>query len=677
MAVAHAQTNPFESEIRAFEAEDAVRFPDPNSIIFIGSSTINNWNDLANAFPKYNVVNRGFGGSETDDAVFFVDRIATPYRAPLIVFYEGDNDVVSSKTVDQIFSDTTNFFARVQVKNPNTHILYISIKPSPSRASYMTKMQQVNTKVREFTELDPKLHYVDVFTPMLNTSGQPRPELFLSDNLHMNSTGYALWTSILGPVLDDFAAAYPIPIAKGSEGSLLIDFGDAAFTSGPAAPASTAWNNVGSVATSNTGSMANLRSTAGVATGLGLQMVSRFNGANESGTTSSTLFPASATRDSLFGNTETFGGLSNITPIFKLTGLAVAASYRFTFYASRTGATDNRQTRYMLTGATSATADLNAANNIDQVATIASIQPDANGAITIALTPGPSNNNMQRFTYLGVLKVEAVNPTGPTFLFDFGADGSPTTSQTGPAAISWNNVLPEIGATDTGSLSNLIATNGLATPFTLQMTSHFNGPNANGTTNATIFPATATRDSLFGNTEIFGDFANVTPSFKLQNLDPTAAYELAFYASRTGATDNRETRYTVAGAATNFVDLNPANNTNGVAVIDQLKPDADSEFSIALTPGPNNNNEFHFTYLGVMRLNWATAITTSIKFKQTVAASGQFEFSIQGVPGMIYTLQSSTDLENWHDVALIPQTESETAVTIPEPPASVFFRLLQ
>ena len=37
--------------------------------------------------------------------------------------------------------------------------------------------------------------------------------------------------------------------------------------------------------------------------------------------------------------------------------------------------------------------------------TATSVAPDASNEITIALTPGPNNNNANHFTYLGVLQI--------------------------------------------------------------------------------------------------------------------------------------------------------------------------------------------------------------------------------------------------------------------------------
>jgi hypothetical protein len=66
--------------------------------------------------------------------------------------------------------------------------------------------------------------------------------------------------------------------------------------------------------------------------------------------------------------------------------------------------------------------------------------------------------------------------------------------------------------------------------------------------------------------------------------------------------DNRETLYTVAGAATNTVALNVANNVSNLVTLPNAQPSSFGELTISLAPGPNNNNANHFTYLGVLKL---------------------------------------------------------------------------
>ncbi|MDX1933137.1 MAG: hypothetical protein SFU56_11070 [Capsulimonadales bacterium] len=42
---------------------------------------------------------------------------------------------------------------------------------------------------------------MDVHTPMLGENGEPRPELYVADRLHLSPEGYKLWTQVLAPYL--------------------------------------------------------------------------------------------------------------------------------------------------------------------------------------------------------------------------------------------------------------------------------------------------------------------------------------------------------------------------------------------------------------------------------------------------------------------------------------------
>ena len=84
---------------------------------------------------------------------------------------------------------------------------------------------------------------------------------------------------------------------------------------------------------------------------------------------------------------------------------------------------------------------------------------------------------------------------------------------------------------------------------------------------------------------------------------PSDSIDLNFYASRALVTDNRETDYTVMGAATTVVSLNPAGNIDTTVTAENVQPDAAGEITITLGPGVNNNNGNRFTYLGVLRVD--------------------------------------------------------------------------
>jgi lysophospholipase L1-like esterase len=192
---------PFEPEIQAFEAADRANPPTLGGIVFVGSSSIKNWTDLAADFPGLPVLNRGFGGSTLADVVYYANKVVLPYRPRLIVLYAGDNDLAKGRMPAQLVSDYRAFIGRVRSALPATRIVYVSIKPSPSRRQYMSRAREANERIRSEIARDSLQSYVDVFTPMLNEGGQPRPGLFLADSLHMSRAGYRLWREVLEPVV--------------------------------------------------------------------------------------------------------------------------------------------------------------------------------------------------------------------------------------------------------------------------------------------------------------------------------------------------------------------------------------------------------------------------------------------------------------------------------------------
>ncbi len=204
---AHAEAPParsptrWEKDIQAFEAQDRQNPPPKDPILFVGSSSIRMWN-VKESFPDLPVMNRGFGGSEISDSVYYANRIVVPYKPKTVVFYAGDNDLALGKTPEQVCEDFKGFVKIVHDTLPETRIIFISIKPSIARWKIVDKGQKANELIRDFFKQDTLFDYVDAGTPILGNDGQPRKELFVSDGLHLNGEGYKLWTSILRPHLD-------------------------------------------------------------------------------------------------------------------------------------------------------------------------------------------------------------------------------------------------------------------------------------------------------------------------------------------------------------------------------------------------------------------------------------------------------------------------------------------
>jgi lysophospholipase L1-like esterase len=200
-SLAQATPDKWTADIKKFEAADKTNPPPAHSVVFVGSSSIVKWTSLKADFPGIPVINRGFGGSELADSVFYADRIVIPYRPRTVVLYAGDNDLKSGKSPEKVFADFKAFVAKVHAGLPQTRIVYIAIKPSPSRWNIHDKIMAANALIAAECQRDPLLAFADVYSAMLDAQGQPRPELFVADKLHMNPKGYALWTPVVGPLI--------------------------------------------------------------------------------------------------------------------------------------------------------------------------------------------------------------------------------------------------------------------------------------------------------------------------------------------------------------------------------------------------------------------------------------------------------------------------------------------
>ncbi|MDH3422327.1 MAG: GDSL-type esterase/lipase family protein [Gemmatimonadota bacterium] len=179
---------------------DAENSTPHNPIVFVGSSSINFWR-TAEYFPQFPVINRGFGGSQANDATHWVHEAVLKYDPSIVVYYEGDNDTSVGKKAPQVFEDMREFAEAVQHESPGTHVVFLSVKPGPARWDVWGEAVATNRLLEEFAAKHYNVHYVDVGSDMLDGDGQPIPELFVADGIHMTPAGYDIWARILTPVL--------------------------------------------------------------------------------------------------------------------------------------------------------------------------------------------------------------------------------------------------------------------------------------------------------------------------------------------------------------------------------------------------------------------------------------------------------------------------------------------
>ena len=200
---AQQRAAPFASEIAAFAAADRRNPPLPGQILFIGSSSFTRWTDVDQYFPGHHILNRAFGGSTLLDQIRYVKDVVFPYRPKQIVIYCGENDFAADPrlTADQMVGRFDQLYRLIRQRLPRTPLVYVSMKPSPSRWSMRDKFQAANRKIQSVAGHGRRLVFVDVWTPMLGENGQPKADIFGPDKLHMNEKGYRIWQPLLEKVL--------------------------------------------------------------------------------------------------------------------------------------------------------------------------------------------------------------------------------------------------------------------------------------------------------------------------------------------------------------------------------------------------------------------------------------------------------------------------------------------
>lgn len=194
---------PFWEDIQHFKQQDSLHEAPSHAILFVGSSSFTKWTDVQDYFPGYTIINRGFGGSTLQDVIRYENDVIFKYKPKEIVIYCGENDVAASDTVTAtiVYQRFKKLYSDIRSRFPNTPIVYVSMKPSPSRWGMRDRMISGNNLIANYLKNQKHAKFISVWKAMLGKDGKPKPDIYIEDNLHMNAKGYAIWKKLIQPSL--------------------------------------------------------------------------------------------------------------------------------------------------------------------------------------------------------------------------------------------------------------------------------------------------------------------------------------------------------------------------------------------------------------------------------------------------------------------------------------------
>ncbi|TAD82283.1 MAG: GDSL family lipase [Bacteroidetes bacterium] len=183
----------YQKDVETIEAKP-VKDTGEQKVVFYGSSSFTLWSNLEELFPNYNVVNLAFGGSTLAACAWFFKRIVPQHQPQAIFLYAGDNDISDGRTPEEVVLFFLQLLAEIRQLLGNIPVCYIAIKLSPTRKHLKGSIEFANNCIKSYVNDNPdNLHFLDLYTSMLDAKGKIKKDLYQPDGLHLSVKGYALW----------------------------------------------------------------------------------------------------------------------------------------------------------------------------------------------------------------------------------------------------------------------------------------------------------------------------------------------------------------------------------------------------------------------------------------------------------------------------------------------------
>mgnify|MGYP003630310282 CR=1 FL=1 len=193
----------WEGDIRALEARAQGLFPADTAVVFVGSSSIRLWDSLAVDMAPVPVIQQGFGGAKLNDVVHYAERLVSAHRPRAVVVFAGTNDIHpgAAKSPETLLASYQALVAGLRAVQPRLPIFFIAITPSPMRWDVWDIAVATNRLIAEYSASDEHLHVIDTGPALLGANGEPDPENYVFDGLHLSERGYAQWVAMIRPRL--------------------------------------------------------------------------------------------------------------------------------------------------------------------------------------------------------------------------------------------------------------------------------------------------------------------------------------------------------------------------------------------------------------------------------------------------------------------------------------------
>lgn len=176
------------------------------TLLLVGSSIMEGWQDPGSIAPDWKVVNRAVGGTTTSYWVEHLAEVLEAGRPDAVFAYVGSNDIASGVSVKVIGEGIRVIRSILRDRLPSVRFAYCSIIKAPQRLGRFHEIAAANAAAR--AALLPGDLWLDS-DPVFLDRGAPVARYYVEDGLHLNAGAYRALTASIRPDMERWLAGRP------------------------------------------------------------------------------------------------------------------------------------------------------------------------------------------------------------------------------------------------------------------------------------------------------------------------------------------------------------------------------------------------------------------------------------------------------------------------------------
>lgn len=171
-------------------------------VVFAGDSPVAGWADLAQAFPKLKVANRGIEGDLTRGLLVRFRQDVLDQNPRAVVIEIGGSDLVSAGSAGDAAAGIAELVAMARKSCPDLPIVLCTLRPGagPGDPVEPAAREAINAKIRQLAEGGMNIAVCELSAAMIKADGSAKLEYLSDDRQQLNQAGYGKWAGLLRPI---------------------------------------------------------------------------------------------------------------------------------------------------------------------------------------------------------------------------------------------------------------------------------------------------------------------------------------------------------------------------------------------------------------------------------------------------------------------------------------------